>query len=328
MRVLPSAVTVRTAAVLAVCGPLVVACGGGDEEPLSSPGDRPAEITAEPEQVDACTLVTPEDVDRLLDRAVDPTTLEYGAAQVPTLTCGLGDEFGVAEVSARLATGPISLNVFEDAYGPPAGGTPDLIKKLGERAYLRNEKDQLQIHALVNGAILTLTVSSSTADPVERSTVVELAHLAADRLPKNPRLMPTSAGATCTKLDTEVLTGAIGTEPSVVSSLAGPADSLMCSWSARPGSVVVTVLRESDRVASYRRLLDDDLYTEVEAVGGAGVRTWSRTDKAGDLLVFAGDDAMAVINVVPTAGYASAELPTTAGEIALGTAVVDRLLLP
>jgi len=328
MRLLLSAAAVRTAGALTLCGALLVACGGGDKEPLTSPGDKPAEITAEPEDVDACTLVTTADVDRLLDRSVESSTLEYGAAQVPTLTCGLGDEFGVAEVSARLATGPIALNVFEDAYGSPAGGTPELVKRLGERAYLRNETDQLQIHALVNGAILTLTVASSTADPVERSSVVELAHLAADRLPKNPRLAPTSGGETCTKLDTEMLTIAIGAEPAVVSSLDGPDQSVMCSWSSRPGSVVVTVLRESDRVASYRRLLSDDLYTEVAAVSAGGVRAWSRTDKAGDLLIFDGTDALAVVNVIPTAGYASAELATTPGEIALGNAVAESLLGP
>ena len=101
----------------------------------------------------------------------------------------------------------------------------------------------------------------------------------------------------------------------------------MCSWAARPGSVVISVLRAPGRIASYRRLLDESLYTDVDEVeGGKSVRVVSRTDKAGDLLDLPGHDAMAVINVVPTAGFSDASMLTTPGEIQLANSVITSLL--
>ena len=99
----------------------------------------------------------------------------------------------------QLATGPISLNVFDDAYGRSAGGDPEPVDKLGDAAFFRNEPETMEIHALVNGAILTLDVANDAADPRTKKHVVDLARLAADRLPDNPRLAPTSAGVACAR---------------------------------------------------------------------------------------------------------------------------------
>jgi hypothetical protein len=326
MRVAPRFAQVRgpVAALTVLCA--VAACGGGSE-PMSSPGDKPDEITAEPKQVNVCRLLHPVDVTQVLGLEVSEVSLQYGAAQVPTLACGLGSEFGVPEVTVQLATGPISTNVFEDAYGRAAGGDPEFVEKLGESAFFRNEPETLEVHALVNGAILTINLANDPADPREKKDIVELARLAADRLPANPRLAPTSAGAQCAQTPDEAITAAIGTTASVTSSLADEDGSLMCSWSSRPGSVVISILRSPQRIASYRRLMDDNLYATVDEVkGGDGILAVSRTDKAGDLLIFDGNDAMAVINVVPTAGFSDASVFTTPGEVQLANGVVESVL--
>lgn len=317
-------VTARVATVAAV---MAVAACGGDADPMSDPGDKPEAINAEPKQVDVCQLVRPADIELGLGLVVREVSLQYTAAQVPTLACGFGAEFGVPQVSVQLATGPISFNVFEDAYGVPAGGDPEPVKRLGDSAYFRNEPEGMEIHALVNGAILTVDVATDKANPATKRDVVDLARLAADGLPANPRLAPTSAGAHCTRAPDDAITEAIGTGASVTSSLADDDGSLMCSWAARPGSVVVTVVRSPERVASYRRLLDDNLYAPVDEVEGKpDTLAVSRTDKAGDLLIFDGDRALAVVNVVPTAGFSDPEVATTPGEIALANGIVERLL--
>jgi len=321
----PFAAPTRLAAAVVML--LVVAACGGSKEPMTSPGDKPEETTAEPQPVDVCTLLRPSDIDATLGTDVFAVSLEYGAPQVPTLTCGLGTQFGVALVSVQLATGPISANVFDDAYGPSAGGDPEPVDKLGEAAYFRNEPENLELHAFVNGAILTLDVANDAANPRTKKQIVTLARLAADRLPDNPRLAPTAPGSLCKPASAEAITAAIGTAPSVASSLTDDDGSVMCSWAARPGSVLISVLRAPGRIASYSRLLDESLYTDVDGVeGGKGVRVLSRTDKAGDLLIFQGTDAMAVITVVPTAGFSDASMLTTPGEIQLANSVITSLL--
>lgn len=320
-----SAVFSARMAGLAIAIALTASACGSDKEPMSSPGDKPAEITADPKQVDVCSLLHPSDVTAALGIQVSEVSLQYGAAQVPTLQCGLGREFGVPEVSVQLATGPISLNVFDDAYGHRTGGDPEIVKGLGDAAFYRKDSDGMEIRALVNGAILTLEVASNSEQPREKKATVGLARMVADRLPKNPRLAPTSAGSLCTRAPDEAITQAIGTAASVTSSLADDDGSLMCSWAARPGSVVITVVRSPERVASYRRLLDDNLYTTVEGIEGGGIQTLSRTDRAGDLLIFDGKEALAVITVVPTAGFSDPKVATTPGELALANGVVAML---
>lgn len=304
----------------------VTACGGSSE-PMSSPGDKPDETSAAPKQVDVCRLLRPSDIRETLGASLGKVSLEYGAAQVPTLACGLGTEFGVPQVTVQLATGPISTNVFEDAYGHSAGGDPESIDKLGTLAFFRNEPDSMEVRALVNGAILTLEVANDPAVPVEQKTVVDLARQTAKRLPANPRLAPTPTTSPCSGVSGKSITAAIGTAASVASSLADDDGSMMCSWASRPGSVVISILRSPERIASYRRLMDENLYTTVDEVKASGdLEAVSRTDKAGDLLIFDADRAMAVIALVPTAGFSDATVLTTPGEIQLANDVVDSLL--
>ena len=97
----------------------------------------------------------------------------------------------------------------------------------------------------------------------------------------------------------------------------------MCSWAARPGSVAVTIVRSP---SASRRTVDcwtTISYTAVDGVkGGDRITAVSRTDKAGDLLVFDANKALAVINVVPTAGFSDTSVATTPGEIALANGIV------
>lgn len=319
-------VAARVVALAATVGLALSACGGGTD-PMSSPGDVPEQPKGPQKPVDVCNLLRPSDIKTVLDLDTREVSLQYRPPQVSTLQCGFGSEFGVPQVTVQLAIGPISLNVFDDAYGNAAGGDPQPVKRIGEVAYYRNEPEGAEIHSLVNGSILTLDVASDEADPTSKKDVVDLARLAADRMPSNPRQAPTSAGVQCSRVPDDAITAAIGTPASAVSSLADDDGSLMCSWAAFPGSVVITVVRSPDRVASYRRLIDDNLYSAVDEVkGGNDIVAVTRTDKAGDLLVFDGKEALAVITTVPTAGFSDPSVATSPGEIAIANGVVENLL--
>lgn len=302
------------------------ACGGGGAPPLSREGDLPPTIDALPQAVDVCTLVPANIASNTLDTELRVVGLEYGPPQVPTLRCLLGTAFATPELSVELATGPIAANVFEDAYGDPAGGDPVFLKRVGDGAFLRSERDLRTVHVYTGGSVLTLRLRADPTEEVRRAALVELADLAVDRLPRNPRLAPTRPPRACANVDSDAVAAAIGAPPSLSAGLADEAGSLQCSWASRPGSATVVVLRDPAQVEAYRRAMDPAEHTEVRGFPQRpGLEVWSRTDRAGDLVMVDGDGAMATVTVVPSAGFADGAVATTPGERELGQQVLDLL---
>jgi hypothetical protein len=276
--------------------------------------------------VDVCTLLPAKIVGNILNRKLEVVGVQYGAAQVPTLRCLFGDEFAVPQVTVELAVGPVAPAVFEDAYGDPAGGDPVFFKRIGDGAFLRSEKGARTFHIYANGSVLSLQLRTDPAKPVARSKLITLAGLAAERLPENPRLGEAPQDPTCDKIGTDDVGAAVGAAPSLVAGLAGPYGGLACSWASRPGAATATIIRSGQQVAAYRRNLDDNLYVEVgELATSSAMTVLSRSDRAGDLVVFDGRDAMAVIEVIPSAGYADGATATTPGESALAADVIALL---
>jgi hypothetical protein len=314
------------ALVLLACVSLLGGCGGNPRPPLSGEGDRPPKLEGEATEVDVCSLLPSSLASSVVDHELRIVGEQYGAAQVPTFRCMLGEEFAVPQLTIELAIGPIALDVFEDAYGDRAGGDPQFLKQVGDGAFVRNEKDQRTIHVYAYGSVLSLQLLSDPTQPAERATIVGLARLAVDGLPTNPRLAPTAAGHDCASVDVESVAAAIGAPPTLESGVADADGSLMCSWASRPGSATLTVLRSPSRISAYRQTIDESLYVTVDTLESRpGLTVLSRTDRAGDLLVFSAGGAMAIINVIPSAGHADGATTTTPGEARLAASVIERL---
>ncbi len=314
----------RAVAIAAVLT-LAVGCGGGDRATIADPGGVPVQPHGAPSGVDVCRLLSPRDTADLLDRALRPVGLAYGAARVETLECGLGKQIGVDELSVQLAVGPLSAMVFEDAYGEPAGGDPVFVKRLGQAAFLRTETGDKSLHVLVHGSVLTLRARLGGDHPIGRTALVQLAEAALTGLPSNPVLAPTTPGARCSHVALSSVTAAIGAQPSVVSQFDGPDGAVQCSWGSQPGAAEVTVVTDLGRVSAYRRIADSGAYQSVDLAGvGADVSAVSRTDRAGDLLIVSRRWAV-LLTVMPTAGFSNPRIVTTPGEGMLATAVVTAL---
>ena len=313
-------------AFVAVVLVMTAGCGGGGSPPLSGQGDIPPTLHAAARDVSVCSLVPSKIAANILDRDLEIVGLEFGASRVATLSCMMGHEFAVPELTVELAVGPVAAKVFEDAYGDSAGGDPVFLKKVGDGAFLRSEKDARTLHIYARGSVLSLRLHTDPARPVERSALISLANLAVDRMPENPHLAPMEAPAACDKVEEESVSAAVGAAPSLVAGLAGADGSLMCSWASRPGSATVTVLRSTARIDDYRRTIDQSLYVEVKALETEpGLTVLSRSDRAGDLLMFDGSDTLAIINVIPSAGFADGTIVTTPGEQVLAHGVIALL---
>lgn len=315
----------------------VAGCGGGAKEPLSEEGDVPPRPAGSPRPVDVCALLPPALAASVLGRPLQVVGVEYGPSRVPTLRCMLGDRFGSAVVQTELATGPIAENVFTDAYGEAAGGDPQYVKRFGLAdadvgpgpifGYLRNEQSSLTLHVYDAGSIVSLQLAVDPARPYKRAEVIGLAADIITELPPNPWIAPTEAGSACGSVSSETVGAAIGAEPSAAAHHDGADGSVMCSWAAFPGSATVTVLRSPEAVRDYLGDLDQNLYGPVEDIPGTrGMEVISQQDHAGDLVVIDGTDTVAVVSVVPSAGFADGSLATTPGERELAAVVVARLM--
>ena len=322
----PRAGVVRLLAAATVLGTCMVLSACTGDASATDPGDLPVVIAAAPREVDACRLLRPVDASTVVGRRLVRVGLAYGAAQLPTLGCDLGEDFGVPEVTVALATGPVPLNVFEQAYGDEAGGDPVAVARLEPRAFLRSEQDLRSLHVFLRGSILSLTVRLDPTTPITRSQTIQLAQLAVARVPRHPLLAPTPTSRPCVDVGPGPLSAAIGAVPVRSSTLRGPAGALMCSWTSQPGSAVVTMLRSRTAIEAYLRRLRLSDYSDVPAVTTPpGVRALSRDDRPGDVLLRDGARVLVSISVVPTAGYADEEIETTPGELALVDAVVAAL---
>lgn len=317
----------RVFAAAAAAVSLAAAAGCGPDAPMSQPGAVPTELHGRQVDVDACALLRPAQLSAVLGRDLVPVGLEYAASRLPTLTCQLGVRFAEPVVGVGIAVGPVASQVFTQAYGDTAGGDPVQVSKLKRPAFLRTEQDNSTLHVFVHGSILSLSLQLDPAHPVSRAQTVELARLAVARFPRRAVLAAPPSGGPCAEIGRGALTSAIGTAPGLSSRLWSANGSLMCSWGAQPGSADVTVLNSPQRVADYLRSMDETVYDEVEGLKvPAGVRLMSRSDSAGDVLVFDRRRSLAIITVVPAAGFADEDTATTAGELRLVASVV-RLLV-
>jgi hypothetical protein len=285
----------------------------------------PPTLTAPAQDQDVCSLLPANVAGNLLDRDFEIVGVELGAARVPTMRCMLGEEFAVPQLTVELATGPVAASVFEDAYGDAAGGDPVFMRRVGDGAFLRSERGAHILHIYTSGSVLTLTLQTDPTHRVARSKLIALAKLALDRLPENPRLVQGPQEPDCDQIRRSTVAQAVGVAPRAATGLAGPADDLLCSWASRPGSATVTIIRTPSEVAAYRRNLDANLYSEVgDLETTPGLTALSRTDRAGDLLLF-DDDVMAVVTVIPSAGFADGGTTTTPGEMSLAHQIIDLL---
>jgi hypothetical protein len=120
-----------------------------------------------------------------------------------------------------------------------------------------------------------------------------------------------------------LVAGALGAPARLSSALLGAGDSVVCSWASLPGSVTATVLTgRRPRVAAERALRGDE-GAAVAVLPGA--RGWSGSDRPGDLVVLVGDNTVLRLDVVPVAGWADDDVPTTRAEIALARDLVRRI---
>jgi hypothetical protein len=310
----------------AVATTLLAACSGSSTA-LTDPHDLPPKRNGPPTDVAVCDLVPITQVSEALGRPLSVVGLEYGPSRVPTFRCLLGDEFGVPQLTVELATGPVPVpwNVFLSAYGDHAGGDPKPIQRLGALAFLRNEMDESSLHVFVRGAIVSLRLVRDPARPVSRRGLLDIARLVVERLPRDPRLAGTSAGSRCSNVSSRLVGAVIGIEPSRAVGDEAADGSVTCSWASFPGSVDVTVIRDSARVADYRQTIDMASYVSVRGVG-RGVTALSSTNRAGDLVLFRGDSSMALVSCVPSAGYPDGLAVTTPDEVALARQVATALM--
>jgi hypothetical protein len=315
----------RALAVGAAVGALLLSACGGGSKALTDPDDIPPERKGPPSDVSVCDLVPITQASNAIGRPVWVVGLDYGPSRLPTFRCLLGDQFGVAVMTVEFASGPVSRNVFLEAYGDRAGGDPKPVNRMGGLAYLRNEKDERSLHVFIRGAILSILLVRDPAHPVARRALFDVARLVVERLPRNPRLAGTSQGARCSRIPARLVGAVIGIEPSRAVGLAAADASVMCSWASFPGSVDVTVIRDPQRVAGYRQTVDASAYVTVPGVG-RGVTALSRTNRPGDLTLFDGHASMALISTVPAAGYPDDSVITTADEVALARQVVTALM--
>jgi hypothetical protein len=320
-RLVARAAAIATAATLLAS---LTSCSGDASTELTDPHDLPPKPHGVPIDVAVCDLVPLAEASAAVHRPLSVVGLQYGPSRVPTSRCLLGEEFGVARLTVELAVGPVSWNVFVDAYGDRAGGDPEPVDRLGALAYLRNEKDQSNLHVFVRGAIVSLQLVRDPAQPVKRRALLEVARAVVDGLPRNPRLAGTKAGGRCAVVPSRLVGDVIGVEPSRSVGDGAADGSTTCSWASFPGSVDVTVIRDPARVAAYRKTLDAASYVSVRGLG-RGITAWSRTGEAGDLLLFR-DSAMALVSAIPSAGYPVDSVVTTPAERALGRQVAAALL--
>ena len=224
-------------------------------------------------------------------------------------TCGLGREFGVPQVTRPARDRPDLAQRLRRCLRRSRRRRSRGVDKLGEAAFFRNEPDEHGDPRV-----------RQRRDPDSRrrrrrrrthrarSTSSTLARLAADRLPDNPRLAPTRPARRARGLLTTRSPRRSARARRSTSSLADDDGSLMCSWAARPGRSLMTDPAFARAGSpSYRRLLDENLYTAVDGSRGRRGLDGVLAHRQGRRPARSSTGrALAVINVVPTAGFSDA----------------------
>lgn len=307
------------------------ACAAGPPTP-ATPESSPPPRTAPPTSVDVCELLPASRVSEVLDVPVRVVGRTVSPARLPTAGCELGDRVDDVLVAVTLEATAIAAQVFDEAYGDAIGGDPMPVRDLGDRAYLRTENASQSLHVYVHGGVVSVRASLSpfgSRGPVRQAELLELAEAAVAAVPPSPRLEVLDTSARCGSVPEAAVRRAIGRDPTLASGADSPAGTV-CSWGAQPGAATVRVSADAETVEHYSSLVRSGDYSRVadgidvpgEPRGGPGaVQAWSTRNRPGDLVLLHGR-SVAVLMVVPAAGFAEADLPPTPGERELAAAVV------
>ena len=241
---------------------------------------------------------------------------EFGPSRLATLVCDIGQRFSEPIVTVSFTPEAIAQKVFEEAYGNAAGGDPIVVDSLGDRAFVRTEADVRSVHVLVHGAMLSVRTSLeplSSRGPVPQPELIALAEAAVAAVPDNPA--PPKHDNACPRISSGSIKAAIGRSATMATQWTMADGSLMCSWGAQPGSATVEILRDQQAITEYRQTHHLADYLDLGDLGaGPGTRALSSVDTAGDLVILARDQALVLITVVASAGYAYPSIATTDGE--------------
>lgn len=310
----------RLSAVLAASALLVVGCSGDAADSSGAPTSVP-ERSGRAEAIDACELAGKRQVERALQRTLRVVGRRAEAPTLPTETCLWGSEFSVPVLEVQVTPGPVAADTFEAAFGPDAGGEPDRVKGLGEAAYARTGMTDRTLQVLAEGVVLTLEAKDDPGNSLPESALTTVAGAAVDALPANPQLPAGSSGAACARIKDGLIAEVLGAEPELRRMHRGGDGAALCSWSALPGNLVVTVRTNPTQVTNFRANLSPRLYTEVK---GTGVETYSQNQQAGDLLMFVGE-SLVEVETLPAEGLPAEDTPTSESEMRLARALVRAL---
>jgi hypothetical protein len=271
-----------------------------------------------------CNVVTGDPASTLLDVSLLVVGRSVGPARATTVECDLGERFGEPLVAVSLAPDPIARDVFDAAYGDPAGGNPGHLQQFGDAAYVRTEGTQRVIHVFVHGAVLSVSVTLGaigSPDLISMAQLRRLTRAAVKALPDNPAVELSTAPPECGKIDGAVLADTLGRPPRLSAGLTYNGGSLVCSWSGQPGSVTVWMTDDPAVVSRFldRHPLDQDVAVTGVVPPSQG-RAYSSPKTAGDLVVLVGSDRLMTVQVVPAAGYADDGIDTSASEKAVARA--------
>jgi hypothetical protein len=308
---------VTVAAVLAV---VVSGCTAGtDTGARGSSGASTAtpSRTAPAEPADACTLVSERAVDRATGRDLRVVGRAVEAPTLPTESCWWGREFSVPVLELRVTPGPVAEDTFEKAFGPAAGGEPTRVD-VGDAAWSRSGLTDRTLQVLSGGTVLTLEAKDDPGEPLPAQALPRIARVAIDDLPSHPELPDGAADTPCSAAEGPALAAVLGGEPRLRRFHDGRDDAMMCSWSALPGNLVLTVRTARTQVTNFRANLTPRLYTEVDQLD---VEAYSQRERAGDLLMFV-DGMLVEMEALPADGLPAATSPTSRAELRMARALV------
>ncbi|MPZ95711.1 MAG: hypothetical protein GEU96_12570 [Propionibacteriales bacterium] len=286
-----------------------------------APGDgagAPPTRTGPTTPIDTCTLVSRGQVSAALGRDVEVTGRRLEAPTLPTESCLWGTEFSVAVLEVQVTPGPVAGETFDQAFGAGAGGEPTRVAGIGDAAFARTGLTSRTLQVLSHGVVLSLEAVDDPGDKLPAAALETLAKRAVTRLPANPELADTAPAGPCAQVSERAVTAALDARPELRRARAGEGGAVMCSWTALPGNVVVTVRTDPTQVTNFRANLSPRLYAPVD---GAGVEAYSQKQRAGDLLLFAGEHLID-LHVLPGEGYATQDVPPSKGELALARELV------
>lgn len=297
----------------------LASCSGDDA--TGDGADPPPTRTGPATPVDTCTLVSRGQVSAALGRDVEVTGRRLEAPTLPTESCLWGTEFSVAVLEVQVTPGPVAGETFDQAFGAGAGGDPMRVAGIGDAAFARTGLTSRTLQVLSRGGVLSFEAVDDPGDKLPAAALETLAKRAVTRLPANPELADKAPTGPCAQVSERAVTAALGARPELRRASAGVGGAVMCSWTALPGNVVVTVRTDPTQVTNFRANLSPRLYAPVE---GTGVEAYSQKQRAGDLLLFAGT-RLIDLHVLPGEGYATQDVPPSKGELALARELVKAI---